>query len=142
MKSEGNIKVESATIPTAVAHDGGWGSHQFLDALALAYHRAVAARLRTEPKAVIEVARENIARWLSSGSFDAGTAASLHEWEEILDTSNSEQLMAVITEESDEGQRLRQSSPFAGVLTDEERLEIMTACEQAASATSPFGTAA
>jgi hypothetical protein len=142
MKSEVIIKAESVVIPTGPALNGGWGSHQFLDALALAYHRAVAMRLRAEPEAVIRVARENLARWLSSGSFDAGTAASLHEWEELLDTSDSEQLIAVITEESDQGQRLRQSSPFAGVLTDEERLEIMAACERAASTTSPIETAA
>ncbi len=109
-------------------------SHQFLDALALAYHRAVAERLRADPGAVIDLARENLARWLSSGSFDTGTAAALHEWESILDRSTLKQLLALITAETDDGQRLRQSSPFVGVLTDKERLEIMDACEQAASA--------
>lgn len=37
-------------------------SHQFLDTLALAYHRAVAFRLREEPEAVVRTARENLAR--------------------------------------------------------------------------------
>jgi hypothetical protein len=35
---------------------------------------------------------------------------------------------------SDEGQRLRSSSPFVGTLTPEERLEILAACEQRATA--------
>lgn len=108
-------------------------SHQFLDGLALAYHRAVAERLRADPEAVIDLARENLARWLSSGSFDTGTATALHEWESVLDRSTLKQLLALITAETDDGQRLRQSSPFVGVLTDKERLEIMNACEQAAS---------
>lgn len=108
-------------------------SHQFLDGLALAYHRAVAVRLREEPGAVVRAARENLARWLASGSFDSGTAAALREWLSILDASTTEELLALLTAETDEGQRLRQSSPFAGVLTEEERLKIMDACERAAA---------
>ena len=34
---------------------------------------------------------------------------------------------------SDEGQRLRSSSSFVGVLSPEERLEILAACEQRAT---------
>lgn len=54
------------------------------------------------------------------------------EWLSILERLTTEELLALITAETDEGQRLRQSSPFAGVSTDEERLEIMDACERAA----------
>lgn len=115
--------------------DSWLGTHQFLDALALAYHRAVAVRLRAAPESVVGLARENLARWLASDAFDSGTAASLREWLSILDGSTTEELLALITAETDEGQRLRQSSPFAGVLTEEERQEIMDACERAADPT-------
>lgn len=115
-----------------MSEDSRLDSHQFLDGLALAYHRALAVKLRAAPEAVVRTARENLARWLASGSFDSGTSASLREWLSILERSTPEELLALITAETDEGQRLRQSSPFAGVLTDEERLEIMDACERTA----------
>jgi hypothetical protein len=128
MSTEGTI----ISVPEAVA-GSRVDSHQFLDGLALAYHRAVAVRLRAAPEAVVRTARENLARWLESDTFDPGTAAALREWLSILDGSTPEELLALITAETDEGQRLRQSSPFVGVLTDEERLEIMDACERAAA---------
>ncbi len=108
-----------------------WESHQLLDEIALAYHRAVAERLRRTPEIVIEIARQNLARWLASDAFDGGTGAPLREWEAIIDRSNVEQLIAIITGESDEGQRLRSSSPFVGAIAEEERLEILHACEVA-----------
>jgi hypothetical protein len=45
-----------------------------------------------------------------------------------------ERLVEIMTDSSDEGQRLRSSSPFVGALSPEERLEILAACEQRATA--------
>jgi hypothetical protein len=47
--------------------------------------------------------------------------------------ANVEQLIKIMTDTSDEGQRLRSSSPFVGVLSPEEQLEILAACEQRAT---------
>lgn len=130
------MKAENIAIPMfgdateAVA----LGSHAFLDEFALAYHRAVAERLRREPMVVINHARQNLDRWASAGAFDSGETESLEEWQGILDSSNIDQLIEIITDLSDEGQRLRQSSPFVGTLSPQERLEILTACEQRATA--------
>jgi hypothetical protein len=107
---------------------GPLGSHQFIDYFALACHRAVAERLRREPETIIKIARENLARWKASGVFDKGEVLSLSEWEKILNESNVEELIAIITEDSDEGQRLRQSTPFAGVLSEDGRLKILADC--------------
>lgn len=111
---------------------GPLGSHQFIDYFALACHRAVAERLRHAPEVVVQTARENLARWMASGVFDKGEMRALSEWENILNESNVEELIAIITEDSDEGQRLRQSTPFAGVLSEDERLEILADCERMA----------
>jgi hypothetical protein len=43
------------------------------------------------------------------------------EWEEILDTRSVPELIATITSDDEEGQRLRQSASFVGILTGEER---------------------
>ena len=110
------------------------GTHQFLDDFALAYHLAVAERLRKRPDAVIERARQNLNRWLEGDAFGLGERQSVEEWLKILDGSDVRQLIQIITDPSDEGQRLRSSSPFVGTLTPEERLEVLTACEQRATA--------
>jgi hypothetical protein len=106
------------------------GSHAFLDEFALAYHRAVAERLRAEPEAVLERARRNLHRWAEGDAFGPGELASLEEWRRILGEADVARLIEIMTDTSDEGQRLRSSSPFVGVLSPEERLEILAACEQ------------
>jgi hypothetical protein len=92
----------------------------------------VAERLRREPEAVIKIARENLARWKASGVFDEGELMLLSEWEKILTEASVEELIAIITEDSDEGQRLRQSTPFTGVLSEDERRKILTDCARMA----------
>ena len=129
---EAGEKVTSTFDASAGA--GALGSHQFLDNFALAYHLAVAERLRERPDVVIEHARHNINRWLEGDAFGPGERQSVEEWRKILDGSDVGQLIQIITDPSDEGQRLRSSSPFVGTLTPEERLEILAACEQRATA--------
>jgi hypothetical protein len=109
------------------------GSHAFLDEFALAYHRAVADCLRAEPEGVLERAHRNLNRWMEGDAFGPGELASLEEWQRILVEADVNRLIEIITDISDEGQRLRSSSPFVGVLSPEERLEILAACEQRAT---------
>ncbi len=109
------------------------GSHQFIDEFALAYHRAVAELLRVTPDPILRRARENISSWIARGEMSAGAMLSLQEWQKLLNEATIQQLISIITDESDEGQRLRQSTPFAGALTAEERLRILAECEKGAS---------
>src|SRR5438270_4479671 len=104
-------------IPEGGAGISPLGSHAFLDEFALAYHRAVAERLRAEPEAVLQCARRNLNRWTEGDAFGAGEWASLEEWREILGGSDVERLIEIITDTTDEGQRLRSSSPFVGALS-------------------------
>lgn len=121
------------TILGGGAGIGPLGSHAFLNEFALAYHRVVAERLRAEPEVVLERARGNLNRWAEGDAFGAGEQASLEEWREILDDMDVDHLIEIITDTSDEGQRLRSSSPIVGTLSPEERLEILAACEQRAT---------
>jgi hypothetical protein len=124
------------TITTILGGGAGispLGSHAFLDEFALTYHRAVAECLRAEPEAVLERARRNLNRWTEGDAFGPGELASLEEWREILGEADVYRLIEIMTDTSDEGQRLRSSSPFVGALSPEERLEILAACEQRAT---------
>lgn len=122
------------TSPSAPRGGPGLGSQGFVDVFALHYHLAVAERLRESPEEVVNHAHGNIRRWMINGGSAGGESPILEEWQGLLDSSSVEQLIEIITEESDEGQRLRSSSPFVGVITPEERLEILTCFEQGATA--------
>ena len=129
-KAGGKKILEVESTVTSPVESSPLGTHQFLDEFALAYHRAVAERLSTDGAAVIDHARRNLDRWAGG----PGDTRALEEWRKILDESPMDKLIEIITDTSDEGQRLRSSSPFAGTLSYEERLEILAACEQRAVA--------
>lgn len=104
-------------------------SHQFLDQYNLLYHIEVAQRLLADPQAILERARKNIERWLPAhaGSF---SEQALLEWQSLLEQLKVTELAKLITEDSDEGQRLRQSTPFTGILTETERDELWRHCAE------------
>lgn len=108
-------------------------SQQFIDLWALEYHKEVAERMRRDPEGVVEKARANLKRWLSDYPSGSPDAQCLEEWRELLDTRTVGELIAIITEDSDEGQRLRSSTPFTGILTFEEREEIHNRCAEVAT---------
>ena len=90
--------------------------HGRLDERSLALHRLVADKVLADP-ALLAKARENIRRWrANSGS----ATLTLTEWGEILD-GTAEQVARLLTERSERASRLRQSSPFTGILTEAER---------------------
>lgn len=94
-------------------------SHEWLDRRSLALHEAIAAKLETTPS-LLEIARANITRWLGTTP-----TASLREWQVLLETAPLDEIVAVLRSREDRAARLRQSSPFAGVLTQGERREIL-----------------
>lgn len=94
-------------------------SHEWLDRRSLALHEAVAAKIEARPE-LVEVARGNLTRWLRTHP-----AAALLEWQRLLDETPLPQLVALLRSQGERPARLRQSSPFAGLLTPEERQSIL-----------------
>jgi hypothetical protein len=92
--------------------------HQDLDRVSLEVARRVAARLECHPE-LIEAARANLRRWIDRNASAPRLVQGYQEWLTILDLSIP-QVQATLTAETDEGQRLRQNSPFVGVLSQEE----------------------
>jgi hypothetical protein len=83
-------------------------SHQRIDRRSIAMHRAIAEKLRANP-ALLEIARENIARWAPA----AGRSRHyLDAWLEVLEMPLEEM------------RATRQNNPFAGVLNPRERWAI------------------
>lgn len=94
-------------------------AHEWIDRRSLALHDAVAAKLEAHPE-LLDVARANVRRWLR-----ANPAAALHEWAYLLDATPLPALIVLLRSSDERATRLRQSSPFAGVLTPQERQVIL-----------------
>ena len=86
-------------------------------------HAVIAEKIQRNP-ALLDVARRNLARWRAR--WDDQPPAWHREWAGILQRPWSD-IAAIITEPSEEGARLRQSTPFAGVLSATERRRIYEA---------------
>ena len=100
-----------------------YSDHQILDARSLAMHCKIVQKIERDP-ALINMARDNLDRWIkNSGSPVPGY---LLEWKEIL-SRPWPQVAKLMTAMNEESTRLRSSSPFAGVLTTEEREQIYAA---------------
>jgi hypothetical protein len=101
----------------------GVRSHQWIDQRSLALHEAVAAKLEAHPQ-LLEVARQNLEHWLQRNP-----ATALRDWRRILDSTPLADVVALLRSSSEEATRLRQSSPFSGLLTTEERRAILSVYE-------------
>ena len=101
-------------------------THRVPDIHALAYHRVVAQRLDDE---LLRDARKRLERWKDRGRIDTGWA---EEWERVL-ALPVPRIVKAISANSERGRALRQSSPFAGALTEHERQRIARAVEARAA---------
>ena len=105
--------------------------HELQDAISLELARRVAAGLPQHPE-WLDVARANIERWSHRNSNAPALLQAYHEWQELLSMS-LEEIVNLLVAETDEGQRLRQSSPFAGVLSPDEVWKIKSQFRHATS---------
>lgn len=90
--------------------------HCRLDERSLALHRLVAWKVLADP-ALLDQARQNVRRWRT---MDGSPSLALSEWESIL-SGPVDEVTRFLMEPSERATRLRQSSPFCGILTEAER---------------------
>jgi hypothetical protein len=96
------------------------GLHAAAEQRSLELHRAVAERLRADP-ALVERARDRVARWLRDGTVARPYAEA---WQTVLGRP-LEELTGFLVDPGEEASRMRQTSPFAGVLAPRERWDIL-----------------
>lgn len=96
--------------------------HSETDQVSLELARRITDRLRGQPE-LVEFARANLARWSQQNSSAPSLLRCYAEWQEILSRPIDE-ICNLLCSESDNAQRLRQNSPFAGVLSPAEIWEI------------------
>lgn len=93
-------------------------SHAMLDKASLEMARRVAAEVTRRPE-LIDLARANLDRWSQRNHDAPGLLRCYAEWRAILEKPVAE-VLAILTAETEEGQRLRQNTPFVGVLSPQE----------------------
>lgn len=93
-------------------------THQQIDRRSLEMVRRIVEKIDADPsRAGFQRAKDVCHRWVEQGNIPA------REWLIILERPWDE-VRAILLDESDEGQRLRQSDPFTGILTPQERWAI------------------
>ena len=94
-------------------------THQQIDERSLAMARAIVAKIDRDPaQGGLARARATCDRW-----YENNPSPAVREWVGILQRP-WEQIREVLLDDSEEGQRRRQSSPFGGTLTPQERWSI------------------
>ena len=92
--------------------------HRAPELRSLAYHRALAPRLR---RPMIDEAQRKLRRWRDEGRIDSRYA---QRWEDIFAMPMAE-IRKAITADDARGRDLRQNSPLAGLLSEPERRKIL-----------------
>lgn len=85
-------------------------------------HRAIAAKIQDDPERARAVARENIAIRRAADE-PARAEAWRHAWEALLD-GPLDLLLATLCSTSSRAAQLRQTAPFAGLLSPQERWSV------------------
>ncbi len=95
-------------------------THADAEARSLELHRLVAERLRARPE-LLDRARARVAGWLGTGAIAHRWAAA---WADVLSRPLPE-VIDVLVDPGPHARDLRQSSPFAGVLSPRERWDAL-----------------
>jgi transcriptional regulator with XRE-family HTH domain len=89
----------------------------------LEMHRAIATKIESDPEGVRELAWHNL-EVLRAADIAGNTEPYLDAWEDLINGPVA-RLVSVMTSTDQAARDLRQASPFAGVLSDGERLEVI-----------------
>lgn len=92
-------------------------------------HQALLSELLRRPTEVLEKARRKMDSWRSVHRRDGMTIHYLDEWSEVLD-SGLDAVMETVTSRTSKSCELRQNTPFAGVLSDDTRVQVLRSFHQ------------
>ena len=98
-------------------------AHRVLEARSLAMHCLAAQKVARDP-ALLKAVRRTLATWRAR--YGSEVPRALNEWQKIL-AGPWPEIAAIITDAGERATRLRQSSPFAGVLSEQERERVYAA---------------
>lgn len=112
--------------------------HEVVDERNFEYDQIVAAELRRDPAKLDRVV-EWIEQRLADPEYSMHSKDALAEWLELIRLRGLEGVLRQLAGRDEESARLRQSSPFAVVMPQDERLRILARYEARRPRTHPAG---
>jgi hypothetical protein len=113
--------------------------HQVIDRRSVEMHGVIAEILKRSPERLGEVSAW-IERMLAKPDLSDQTKDSLEEWKQVVVIGGVGDVVSILEDPGEEGQRMRQSTPFAILMPQDKRLEILEKYESLRSRTSPAGS--
>jgi hypothetical protein len=98
--------------------------HELIDERAYEMHQVIAGVLRRDP-ARLDVALTWIERFLSAPEYSASSKDALNEWRDLIRSRGLEGVLQLLAERSENATRMRHMSPFAGLMPQDKRTEIL-----------------
>lgn len=97
-------------------------SHEWIDRRSLAFDQRIADKLAANPE-LLQQAIRTVGRWVDAR--EPNPPAAMLEWRHILLSQSLAEILTLLRSDAEDARRLRQSSPFCGILDPEERLAIL-----------------
>jgi len=104
--------------------------HDLINNRSLELNRLVVEKIRRHPE-LMDFVRSNLKSALDDETLSDSCKDALKEWDYLLRNFRTDIVLDTLVEESERGQRLRQSTPFWGILTQEERGKVFCQYETA-----------
>ena len=106
--------------------------------MALEMDQVIARELRADPSK-LNLAVAWIEKFLADPEYSIHSKDALTEWLDLIRARGLPGVLEALADRSEEGQRMRQSSPFAVVMPQDERRRILTRYETHRFGTHPAG---
>ena len=87
--------------------------HDLIDRRSLELNRLVAEKIRQQPE-LMDLVRNRLERMLSESRLSESSKDALGEWQTILSTHSLNEVLEILTEDSDEGPAFASIKPFFG----------------------------
>jgi hypothetical protein len=112
--------------------------HQLIEQRSYELHLVIAAVLRRDPSNLTRVV-DWIEQCLSDPDYSVHSKDALREWLDVIERRGSEGVIEVLEDRGEDAARMRQSSPFAVLMPQDERMKILRKYEALRTRTHPAG---
>jgi hypothetical protein len=112
--------------------------HEVIDERALEMDAVIGHELRANP-AKLQLAVEWIEKFTADPAYSVQSKDALTEWLNLTHTRGLPGVLDALGDRSEEGRRMRQNSPFAVLMPQDERREILAKYEARRPRTHPAG---
>ena len=112
--------------------------HQLIEERSYEMHQVIAAALRHDPSKLTRVV-DWIEESLSDPDYSIHSKDALHEWLNVIKERGVDGVIEVLEDRGENATRMRQSSPFAVLMAQEERMRILRRYEALRTRTHPAG---